>query len=146
MGDICQLADGEVISITELPYLDVKSLRNQTYTTKGSGKFIKAGTTLILVDGENSGEVFHATVDGYQGSTMKILNINSNINQLYVLNFIKLHQKALRENKVGSAIPHLNKKMFRELMIPIPPIAEQNRIVKKIDRYNVIIESIIAEL
>ena len=146
LGDICQLADGEVISITELPYLDVKSLRNQTYTTKGSGKFIKAGTTLILVDGENSGEVFHATVDGYQGSTMKILNINSNINQLYVLNFIKLHQKALRENKVGSAIPHLNKKMFRELIIPIPPIAEQNRIVKKIDRYNVIIESIIAEL
>ena len=146
LGDICQLADGEVISITELPYLDVKSLRNQTYTTKGSGKFIKAGTTLILVDGENSGEVFHATVDGYQGSTMKILNINSNINQLYVLNFIKLHQKALRENKVGSAIPHLNKKMFRELMIPIPPISEQNRIVKKIDRYNVIIESIIAEL
>ena len=146
MGDICQLADGEVIPITELPYLDVKSLRNQTYTTKGSGKFIKAGTTLILVDGENSGEVFHATVDGYQGSTMKILNINSNINQLYVLNFIKLHQKALRENKVGSAIPHLNKKMFWELIIPIPPIAEQNRIVKEIDRYNVIIESIIAEL
>ncbi|WP_290176333.1 restriction endonuclease subunit S [uncultured Alistipes sp.] len=146
LGDICQLADGEVIPITELPYLDVKSLRNQTYTIKDSGKFIKAGTTLILVDGENSGEVFHATVDGYQGSTMKILNINSNINQQYVLNFIKLHQKALRENKVGSAIPHLNKKMFWELIIPIPPIAEQNRIVKEIDRYNVIIESIIAEL
>ena len=146
LGDICQLADGKVISITELPYLDVKSLRNQTYITKDSGKFIKAGTTLILVDGENSGEVFHATVDGYQSSTMKILNINSNINQLYVLNFIKLHQKALRENKVGSAIPHLNKKMFRELMIPIPPIAEQNRIVKEVDRYNVIMESIIAEL
>ena len=146
LGDICQLADGEVIPITELPYLDVKSLRNQTYTIKDSGKFIKAGTTLILVDGENSGEVFHATVDGYQGSTMKILNINSNINQQYVLNFIKLHQKALRENKVGSAIPHLNKKMFWELIIPIPPIAEQNHIVKEIDRYNVIIESIIAEL
>lgn len=146
MGDICQLADGEVVSIAGLPYLDVKSLRNQTYTTKDSSKFIKAGTTLILVDGENSGEVFHATVDGYQGSTMKILNINSNINQLYVLNFIKLHQKALRENKVGSAIPHLNKKMFRELMMPISPIAEQNRIVKEVDKYNTIIDAIIAEL
>lgn len=140
------MADGEVVSITGLPYLDVKSLRNQTYTTKDSGKFIKAGTTLILVDGENSGEVFHATVDGYQGSTMKILNINSNINRLYVLNFIKSHQKALRENKVGSAIPHLNKKMFRELMMPIPPIAEQNRIVKEVDKYNTIIDAIIAEL
>ena len=140
------MTDGDVINKAELPYLDVKSLRNQTYTTKDNGKFIKAGTTLILVDGENSGEVFYAAVDGYQGSTMKILNINGLINQLYVLNFIKLHQKALRENKVGSAIPHLNKKMFRELIIPIPPTAEQKRIVKEIDKHNALIDSIIAEL
>ncbi len=146
IGNICQLADGDVIYKTKLPYLDVKSLRNQAYTMKDGGKFIKAGTTLILVDGENSGEVFYATVDGYQGSTMKILNIDGRINQLYVLNFIKLHQKALRENKVGSAIPHLNKKMLRELMIPIPPIEEQNRIVKEVDKYNTVIDSIIAEL
>lgn len=146
LGSICKLTDGDVINKAELPYLDVKSLRNQTYTTKDNGKFIKAGTTLILVDGENSGEVFYAAVDGYQGSTMKILNINGLINQLYVLNFIKLHQKALRENKVGSAIPHLNKKMFRELIIPIPPTAEQKRIVKEIDKHNALIDSIIAEL
>ena len=140
------MTDGDVVNKTELPYLDVKGLRNQTYITKDSGKFIKAGTTLILVDGENSGEVFYVAVNGYQGSTMKILNINGLINQLYVLKFIKLHQKALRENKVGSAIPHLNKKMFRELIIPIPPTAEQNRIVKEIEKYDALIDSIIAEL
>ena len=79
LGSICKLTDGDVINKTELPYLDVKSLRNQTYTTKDNGKFIKAGTTLILVDGENSGDVFYAAVDGYQGSTMKILNIVSRV-------------------------------------------------------------------
>ena len=140
------MTDGDVINKTELPYLDVKSLRNQTYTTKDNGKFIKAGTTLILVDGENSGEVFYAAVDGYQGSTMKILNINGLINQLYVLNFITLHQKALRENKIGSAIPHLNKKMFRELIIPIPPTAEQERIVQTVTDLFGILDNIMAEL
>jgi type I restriction enzyme S subunit len=40
----------------------------------------------------------------------------------------------LRENKVGSAIPHLNKKIFKEIEIPLPPLAEQKRIVEAIDK------------
>ena len=113
---------------------------------KSSGKYVKAGTKLILVDGENSGEVFHTTIDGYQGSTMKVLNINTNVNTQYVLYFVKLHQKEFRENKVGSAIPHLNKKMFRELIIPIPPVEEQKRIVVAIKQYYSILDSISAFL
>ena len=104
------------------------------------------GTTLILVDGENSGEVFYTPVEGYQGSTMKVLNIDSNMNTQYVLYFVNLHQRALRENKVGSAIPHLNKKMFRELIIPIPPIGEQERIVEAILQYYRLLDNISANL
>lgn len=39
----------------------------------------------------------------------------------------------LRENKVGSAIPHLNKKLFKEIEVPIPPVNEQRRIVSAIN-------------
>ena len=132
LGNICFLTEGEAIADREYPYIDVKGIRTGSFTTKQSGKHIKQGTTLILVDGENSGEVFRTPIDGYQGSTLKILNINKNVNSKYILLFIRLNQKALRENKVGSAIPHLNKKMFRELTIPIPPYQEQLRIVSKI--------------
>ena len=111
-----------------------------------SGKFVDVGTTLILVDGENSGEVFYAPIEGYQGSTMKVLNINVNVEKQYVLYFVKLYQKALRENKVGSAIPHLNKKMFRELIIPIPPEKEQRRIVAAIEQYYNILDNISTDL
>ena len=105
-----------------------------------------AGTTLILVDGENSGEIFHTPMEGYQGSTMKVLDIDSNMNAQYILYFVKLYQKALRDNKVGSAIPHLNKKMFRELVIPVPPREEQDRIVRTIQQYYNLIDNISAEL
>lgn len=146
LGEICSLAEGEVVSNKEHPYIDVKCLRTGNYATKTSGKYINAGTTLILVDGENSGEVFYTTIDGYQGSTMKVLDINPNINRQYVLDFVKLYQKAFRENKVGSAIPHLNKKMFRELEIPVPPFNEQQRIVAAIEQYYYILDSISANL
>jgi type I restriction enzyme S subunit len=146
LGSICTLDEGELITDKEYPYIDVRGLRTGNFASKQSGKYIPAGTTLILVDGENSGEVFHTLKEGYQGSTMKVLDIDSNMIVQYVLYFVKLYQKALRENKVGSAIPHLNKKMFRELIIPVPPIEEQERIVGAILQYNRILDNISANL
>lgn len=55
------------------------------------------------------------------------------MNTDYVLQVINLHRKALRENKVGSAIPHLNKKMFKAINVPMPPYNEQKRIVEAIN-------------
>ena len=68
------------------------------------------------------------------------------MNAQYVLFFVMLYQKALRENKVGSAIPHLNKKMFRELVIPVPSIEEQERIVRAIQQRYRILDNISANL
>ncbi len=55
------------------------------------------------------------------------------MNTNYVLQVINLHRKTLRENKVGSTIPHLNKKLFKEIEVPIPPYKEQQRIVEAIN-------------
>ena len=132
---VCKLNDGEKKKNVELPYLDVKYFRGKVAnTTKKDGKFIPKNTTLILVDGENSGEIFYASREGYQGSTMKILKIEPIVDRMYILHFIKSYQKELKENKVGSAIPHLNKKLFGELQLPLPPLAEQQRIVEQVEK------------
>ena len=133
MQDVCKLKDGIKLDSTPLINLDVKYLRG---TSAGkvidSGKFVPANSYMILVDGENSGEVFKTPIDGYQGSTFKLLDIDQNIDEKYILNVINLHRKALRENKVGSAIPHLNKKLFKAISVPLPPYNEQIKIVEAI--------------
>ena len=134
MGMLCSLSDGEKQTGVERINIDVKYLRGERDAkTLTAGKFTPANSLLILVDGENSGEVFRTPIEGYQGSTFKQLSIKDDMNTDYVLRVINLHRKTLRENKVGSAIPHLNKKLFKEIEVPIPPYKEQQRIVEAID-------------
>ena len=134
MGMLCSLSDGEKQTGVERINLDVKYLRGERDAkTLTAGKFTPANSLLILVDGENSGEVFRTPIEGYQGSTFKRLSIKDDMNTDYVLQVINLHRKTLRENKVGSAIPHLNKKLFKEIEVPIPPYKEQQRIVEAIN-------------
>ena len=134
MQILCSLIDGNKQNDLERINLDVKYLRGERDPkTLTSGKFIPANSLLILVDGENSGEVFRTPVEGCQGSTFKRLIINENISTEYLLQVINLHRKILRENKVGSAIPHLNKKLFKAIEVPIPPYNEQKRIVEAVN-------------
>lgn len=131
---VCQLANGEKMSGEEYPYLEVKYLRGDTDAEiKDSGRFITANTKVILVDGENSGEVFEVLEDGYMGSTFKALNISEIVNEKYLLYYVDSKRELLKKNKTGSAIPHLNKRLFLGLGFPLPPLPEQQRIVEQIE-------------
>ena len=147
MQTLCTLVDGEKQNGIERINLDVKYLRGEREAkVLTSGKYTAANTLLILVDGENSGEVFRASVDGYQGSTFKQLSIHEEMYTDYVLQVINLHRKTLRENKVGSAIPHLNKKLFKAINVPIPPYEEQKRIVNAMIKAFTILDTIAENL
>lgn len=114
--------------------LDAKFLRGKSSATIiENGRFVSAGDNIILVDGENSGEVFTVPQDGYMGSTFKQLWLSSVMWRPYLLAFILFHKENLRNSKRGAAIPHLNKELFYNMPIGIPPFAEQQRIAERIN-------------
>ena len=134
LSSVCWLTDAPKITGEKLPYLDAKTLRGKVNTTLlFDGKVVNAGTKVILVDGENSGEVFEIPFRGYMGSTFKVLEIVSQFNTDYLNIVLEYYQKSLRENKTGSAIPHLNKKLFKSLLIGVPSLYEQLRITDRIN-------------
>ena len=133
LKDICQLIDGEKRNGKGI-CLDAKYLRGKSSATiVEKGKFVYARDNIILVDGENSGEVFLVPQDGYMGSTFKQLWLSSAMWKPYILAFILFYKEELRNSKRGAAIPHLNKELFYNLPIGIPPLAEQQRISERIN-------------
>lgn len=129
---VCQLTDG-LKTTGKQCLLDAKYLRGKSSgTIIEQGKLVYKGDNIMLVDGENSGEVFIVPQDGYMGSTFKQLWISSSLYEPYILAFIQFYKETLRNSKKGAAIPHLNKELFYGLIIGIPPFQEQKRIVQKI--------------
>ena len=133
LAHICRLMDGEK---KEGNYvcLDAKYLRGKSSgDILPKGKFVSTGDNIILVDGENSGEVFAVPHDGYMGSTFKQLWVSRNMYLPFVLYFIQFYKDLLRNSKKGAAIPHLNKEIFYSLVVGIPPFQEQERIAEQIE-------------
>ena len=134
LNAVCQLTDG-LKATGKQCLLDAKYLRGKSSETiVEQGKLVYKGDNIVLVDGENSGEVFIVPQDGYMGSTFKQLWISSSMYEPYVLAFIQFYKETLRNSKKGAAIPHLNKELFYGLIIGIPPLQEQRRIVQKLEQ------------
>ena len=134
LNAVCQLTDG-LKTTGKQCLLDAKYLRGKSFgTIVEQGKLVYKGDNIMLVDGENSGEVFIVPQDGYMGSTFKQLWISSSMYEPYVLAFLQFYKETLRNSKKGAAIPHLNKELFYGLIIGIPPLQEQRRIVQKLEQ------------
>ena len=133
LNAVCQLTDG-LKTVGKQCLLDARYLRGKSSETIAEqGKLVYKGDNIMLVDGENSGEVFIVPQDGYMGSTFKQLWISFSMYEPYVLAFIQFYKETLHNSKKGAAIPHLNKELFYGLIIGIPPFQEQKRIVQKIE-------------
>ena len=134
LNAVCQLTDG-LKTTGKQCLLDAKYLRGKSSgTIVEQGKLVYKGDNIVLVDGENSGEVFIVPQGGYMGSTFKQLWISSSMYEPYVLAFLQFYKETLRNSKKGAAIPHLNKEHFYSLIIGIPPLQEQRRVVQKIEQ------------
>ncbi|MCR2100398.1 restriction endonuclease subunit S [Campylobacter upsaliensis] len=136
LGDICEIISGEIIDLQEenLPLLDVKYLRSKgDKKLANSGNFANVNDRLILMDGENSGEIFITKEKGFLGSTLKKLEFSS-LSQVEFMDFMLLcYKDFFKGNKKGAAIPHLDRKLFTNLLIPLPPLQEQNEITQILD-------------
>ena len=131
--NICWLDNGDKVKGKKLPYLEAKVIRGKSEPTYiDTGVIVGPECKVILVDGENSGEIMTPPFEGYMGSTFKIFSAVKSFNYEFLLFIFLLNKEKYKNSKIGAAIPHLNKELFRESLIAVPPLNEQERIVAKI--------------
>jgi type I restriction enzyme S subunit len=118
----------------EIPYLDIEALDRgnvRRYTNDTSIPRATSGDLLVVCDGSRSGLVLNGK-DGAIGSTLSVIEtpkfIQAFVRLLFLHGFERLNS-AMR----GAAIPHLDTAKLLSEVTGLPPLAEQHRIVAKVD-------------
>ncbi|MCX2450033.1 restriction endonuclease subunit S [Pedobacter sp. PLR] len=130
-----------------VPYLDIKALEKneiRQYADVESSNLLETSDIAILWDGARSGWVSKGK-EGAIGSTLaglKPILVNTN----YIFYFLKSKFDLLNTNTRGSGIPHVDPAVLWNLEFLLPPLAEQNRIVGKLDKLFVSIEVVRTKL
>lgn len=117
------------------PYLLAKVIRGSKKPKFGKADemvVVSPNDLLIISDGD-AGEVFQGLIGGL-ASTMSKIELLENINLRYLKYFLISNRKLFSDTRTGAAIPHLNKDVFFNLKIPVPPLQEQEKIVERLDK------------
>jgi type I restriction enzyme S subunit len=90
----------------------------------------KKEDVVLIWDGSKAGQVFTG-LEGVLASTMvKIIPTISNLDKLYLYCFLATKFDYLNSQTTGSTIPHVNKTVFFNLPLPLPPLEEQQKIAQ----------------
>jgi type I restriction enzyme S subunit len=118
-----------------VPYLDIKALEFgeiRQYADIQSSNLIESSSIAIVWDGARSGWVSKAPY-GAMGSTIASLTpVIANVD--YVYYYLRSQFNFLNTNTRGSGIPHVDPETLWNLDFPCAPLAEQKRIVAKLDK------------
>lgn len=120
---------------TRVRYLQIEDLRpnaNVKYCEPFDCPKVTKADAIIAWDGANAGTV-SCNLEGYIGSTLAALRPREILSAKFLSRFLEGHFDYLQQTANGATVPHISKDALASLKIPVPPLAEQERIVNLLD-------------
>jgi type I restriction enzyme S subunit len=105
------------------------------------------GTLLIAMYGEGKtrGKCAELRIPASTNQALAALQVDPSIRG-YLRNFLELNYEEMRKVASGGVQPNLNLSLVRAVCVPLPPIAEQTRIIAEVDRHLSIIREVESEV
>ena len=100
------------------------------------------GTLIVAMygQGKTRGQVSELKIVAATNQACAAINVyESNINS-YIKLFFKYNYTTIRKEAAGGAQPNLNLIKIKKILIPLPPLSEQHRIVAKIEELMPLVE------
>lgn len=122
---------------SQLRYIQIEDLRhndNLKYAAIDKKNILCRNEDIIIAwDGANAGTIGYG-LEGAIGSTLaKLSPITNTVFSPYAGRFLQSKFNFLRDNCTGATIPHISTPSLLGIKIPLPPLAEQQKIASILD-------------
>jgi len=113
--------------------LDTEEKISEEAIKNSSAKVFPKGTLLIALYGATIGKLAFLGIDAATNQAVCGIYKNENIDSNYLFYFLFYKKPSLVKQGIGGAQPNISQGILKNLELPIPPIAEQQAIVAKIE-------------
>lgn len=151
LGDILSLKNGYAFKSahyqdTGIPVIRISDIQEGKVTTQKSvcvdldnisdNFIINEGDILIAMSGATTGKigVFSENTKVYQNQRVgNLIPHSESVSRNFIQYLLAVSKKDIEDRAYGGAQPNISSKLIEGIDIPLPPLAEQKRIVAKLD-------------
>lgn len=120
------LTDGEIVDCDET--ITEEALRNS------SAKLFQSGTVLIAMYGATVGKLGMLGREAATNQAVCGISTPDELDRWFLFYFLLSQRRKLVDQSTGGAQPNISQKIVRELLVPVPSLPEQRRIVDLLSR------------
>ena len=138
LGEVCSVKKGKQLNKNLLTEDGLYPAYNggQTYSGRTNDYNVEANTIIVSQGGASAGFVnFVDTKFWANAHCYYILPDETRVNNRFVYHFVKMNQKYLMDFQHGAGIPALKADKLSKLLLPIPPLEIQEKIVQTLDKF-----------
>ena len=149
LGEVCSVKKGKQLNKNLLTEDGLYPAYNggQTYSGRTNDYNVEANTIIVSQGGASAGFVnFVDTKFWANAHCYYILPDETRVNNRFVYHFVKMNQKYLMDFQHGAGIPALKADKLSKLLLPIPPLEIQEKIVQILDKFTDYVTELTSEL
>lgn len=102
---------------------------------------VKSDTTFVISAGA-AGEIGHSNFDFWAADDVYFLTDSESVMSKYLYYCLLVQQNKILGQVRRASIPRLSRAVIEKLIIPVPPLSEQARIVTILDKFDVLVNDI----
>ncbi|MFZ4741123.1 MAG: restriction endonuclease subunit S [Bacteroidales bacterium] len=142
-GEVAKIIRGTAITEKETISDEFPVIANAPNPVYSHGKYNRTGETIVIArSGAYAGLVSYWNIPFFLTDAFSIHPENTLLNTKFIYYFLKKDQAKIHQMKKGSGVPHVRAMDFESYSVPIPSLAEQERIVGILDKFDSLVNDI----
>ena len=143
MGEVAKFRRGTAITAKDTTDGDIPVIANSPAPVYFHGESNRHGETVVIArSGAYSGLVSYWNQPIFLTDAFSVHPDTELLQPKFVYYFLQNRQDHIHSMKKGSGVPHVRVREFESFSIPIPPLAEQARVVAILDKFDALVNDL----